>query len=80
MHGDQMADPDALWARDGSQDQVIKSDLDNFSAKKSAKDQNEEKENHDLEMQNLQEELKVADQIDSQIVKGIDGQEKETTK
>ena len=43
-------DPDALWARDGSQDQVIKSDLDNFSAKKSAKDQNEEKENHDLEM------------------------------
>jgi hypothetical protein len=50
MHGDQMADPDALWARDGSQDQVIKSDLDNFSAKKSAKDQNEEKENHDLEM------------------------------
>jgi len=72
MHRDQMADPDALWARDDSQDQVIKSDLDNFSAKKSAKDQNEEKENHDLEMQNMQEELKVADQIDSQKVKGID--------
>ena len=74
MNRDQMADkidPDALWARDGSQ--VIKSDLGNFSAKKSAKDQNEEKENHDLEMQNLQEELKVADQIDSQKVKGIDG-------
>ena len=44
MNHDHIDDLDALWGQNGNQNEGIKSDFDNFSTKKSIKDQFKDQE------------------------------------